>query len=85
MDDCPKYRMVGSIGYCDGKGGSKTNAVFCALDADPVVTISVHFVTSVSLIVAGMPTDQHQNLDGTILRWLTVIVVSSLSTASTVS
>jgi hypothetical protein len=34
--------MVGSVGYCDSKGRTKTHAVFCTLDADPVVTISVH-------------------------------------------
>ena len=34
--------MVGSIRYCDGKGGAKANAVFCALNADPVVSIAVH-------------------------------------------
>lgn len=34
--------MVGSIGYCYGKGGTEAHAVFCALDADPVVTISIH-------------------------------------------
>jgi hypothetical protein len=76
--------MVGSVGYRDSKGGPKANAIFCALDADPVVTISVHFPTSVSLI-AAMLTDQHQNFGGTILRWLIVIVVSSLRTESTVS
>jgi hypothetical protein len=23
VDDCPEYRMVGSIGYCYGKGGAE--------------------------------------------------------------
>jgi hypothetical protein len=38
--------MVGSIGYCDGKGRAKAHAVFCALDPNAVVTISVHGLTS---------------------------------------
>ena len=53
----------------------KPTPVICALDADPIATISVYFVYSVSLIVAAAPTYEHQNLDGTPLRWLTVIVV----------
>jgi hypothetical protein len=30
--------MVGGVGYRDSKGGAKAHAVFCSLDADPVVT-----------------------------------------------
>jgi len=35
VDDCPKYRVVGSVGYRDSKGGTKAHAVFCALDSNP--------------------------------------------------
>ena len=42
VDDCPKYRMVGSVGYRDSKGGTKADAVFRSLDSNPVVTVSFH-------------------------------------------
>ena len=34
--------MVGGVGYRDSKGGPKAHAVFCSLDADSIVAISVH-------------------------------------------
>jgi len=39
VDDCPKYRMVGSVGYRDSKGGTKAHAVFRSLDSNAVVTV----------------------------------------------
>src|ERR1700730_13163396 len=53
VDDCPNYRMVGSIGDRDSKGAAKAHAVFRPLDSNPVVTISVHVPLCLSKIKSG--------------------------------
>src|SRR6476660_3441278 len=42
VDDRPQDRMVVGVGDRDGERRAKTHAVFRALDANPVVSISVH-------------------------------------------
>jgi len=42
VDDRPENRVVVGIGDRDGQGRAEAHAVFCALDPNPVVSISVH-------------------------------------------
>jgi hypothetical protein len=60
VDDCPKYRVFGGVGYRDAKGGAKPDAVFCSLDSNTVVPIFVHVHLSFHLANAKTDKPDHQ-------------------------
>jgi hypothetical protein len=73
--------VVGGVGYRDGKGGAKADAVFCSLDSNAVVPISVHVHLSFAHAAAARSSLSAPRVSQENKVWSFVLISQTISTA----